>query len=90
MTTIPAPTFSSASIGNGTRSLVPDSNFLYATETNLKSNPFNNLGLTVRAAFDNFVIKNQTWPSLFSIYRNVQDNNSSVHVAQGIIIIIII
>jgi glycosyltransferase involved in cell wall biosynthesis len=49
------------------------SNFLYATETNLKSNPFNNLGLTVRAAFDNFVIKNQTWPSLFSIYRNVQD-----------------
>jgi glycosyltransferase involved in cell wall biosynthesis len=31
------------------------------------------LGLTVRAGIDNFVIKNQNWPSLFSIYRNVQD-----------------
>lgn len=47
------------------------SEFCYYTESNVKNKPFENIILTSRVGFDNYVIKNSDWPSLFSYLRNI-------------------
>jgi len=52
-----------------------ESNFIYSSESNLRTKPFENIRLTARAGLDNFVIKRNGWPTLFSLNRNIQNKS---------------
>ena len=53
------------------------SRFIYASKGSIGINPFENIPLTIRASFDNYLIKQKQWPTLFSVYRNTQ--NKKLH-----------
>ena len=53
------------------------SKFIYATKGSIRLNPFENIPLTVRASLDNYLIKHRNWPTLFSVFRNTQ--NEKLH-----------
>ena len=52
-----------------------ESKFIYSSESNLRTKPFENTQLTIRAGLDNFVIKRNSWPTLFSLNRNIQNKS---------------
>ena len=50
-----------------------DSDFLFASESNIKNRPFDNIDLTTKAVIDNLIIKKRNWPTLFTLTRNIRD-----------------
>jgi glycosyltransferase involved in cell wall biosynthesis len=50
-----------------------ESDFLFASESNIKNRPFDNMDLTTKAVIDNLIIKKRSWPTLFTLTRNTSD-----------------
>ena len=50
-----------------------ESDFLFASESNIKNRPFDNMDLTTKAVLDNLIIKKRSWPTLFTLTRNTSD-----------------
>ena len=50
------------------------SRFLYSSEGSVRSKPFENMTLTARSLVDEYLVKRKEWPTLFSLYRNMQNN----------------
>jgi glycosyltransferase involved in cell wall biosynthesis len=50
------------------------SRFLYSSQGGVRSNPFENIQLTTRSLIDEFLVKRREWPTLFSLYRNIQNS----------------
>ena len=63
------------------------SRFLYSSEGSVRSKPFENMTLTARSLVDEYLVKRKEWPTLFSSYRNMQNNKieESVRAHAGIV-----
>jgi glycosyltransferase involved in cell wall biosynthesis len=51
------------------------SDFIYSSESSVKTNPLENLEVSSRAVIDNFLVKRSNWPTLFSLTRNIHDQS---------------
>jgi glycosyltransferase involved in cell wall biosynthesis len=50
------------------------SRFLYYSQGSVRSNPLENMPLTARSLIDEYLVKRRAWPTLFSLYRNIQNS----------------
>jgi glycosyltransferase involved in cell wall biosynthesis len=64
-----------------------ESRFLYSSKESVRTKPFENVELTTRSLLDMYFVKKSDWPTLFSMYRNIQSKKieDSINAHDGII-----